>query len=142
MRSDLILSSALTSSIKHLHLSIHLGSEKRATKPGEVEADARITEIKKGIKKVGKWLSGADVQSLRISWQEPPQTYTWEQKKDVLDGMRVLRAVKVDAGEINWGLNWNKGRKYRFEIEYLKELERARQDNAIAKSYEHVKIEG
>ncbi|PMD14094.1 hypothetical protein NA56DRAFT_584626 [Hyaloscypha hepaticicola] len=142
MRSDLILSSALTSSIKHLHLSIHLGSEKRATKPGEVEADARITEIKKGIKKVGKWLSGADVQSLRISWQEPPQTYTWEQKKDVLDGMRVLRAVKVDAGEINWGLNWNKGRKYRFEIEYLKELERARQDNAIAKSYEHVNIEG
>jgi hypothetical protein len=142
MRSDLILSSALTSSIKHLHLSIHLGSEKRATKPGEVEADARITEIKKGVKKVGKWLSGADVQSLRISWQEPPQTYTWEQKKDVLDGMRVLGAVKVDAGEINWGLNWNKGRKYRFEIEYLKELERARQDNAIAKSYEHVNIEG
>jgi hypothetical protein len=141
MRSDLILSSALTSSIKHLHLSIHLGCEKRATKPGEVEADARITEIKKGIKKVGKWLSGADVQSLRISWQEPPQTYTWEQKKDVLDGIKVLRAVRVDTGEINWGLNWNKGKKYRFEIEYLKELERARQDDVIATSSELAKIE-
>ncbi|PMD42562.1 hypothetical protein L207DRAFT_581222 [Hyaloscypha variabilis F] len=134
-RSDLILSSALTSSIKHLHLSVHLGSEKRATKPGEVEADARVTEIKKGIKKVGKWLSGADVQSLRISWQEPPQTYTWEQKREVLDGMKVLRAVHVEAGEINWGLNWNKGKKYRFEIEYLKELERARQDDGTVKIY-------
>jgi hypothetical protein len=133
-RSDLILSSALTSSIKHLHLSIHLGSEKRATKPGEVEADARITEVKKGIKKVGKWLSGADVQSLRISWQEPPHTYTWAQKRVVLDGMRALRAVKVDAGEINWGLNWNKGRRYRFEIEYLKELERGKQDEVMVES--------
>jgi hypothetical protein len=28
-------------------------------------------------------------------------------------------------------LNWNKGRKYRFEIEYLKELERGRQDNSV-----------
>ena len=139
MRSDLILSSALTSSIKHLRLSIHLGSEKRATKPGEVEADARITEIKKGIRKVGKWLSGADLQSLRISWQEPPQTYSWEQKKDVLDGMKVLRAVKVDAGEINWGLNWNKGKRYRFEIDYLKELERARQDDGRGKSDENAK---
>ena len=98
-----------------------------------MEADARITEIKKGIKKVGKWLSGADIQSLRISWQEPPQTYTWEQKRDVLDGMKALKAVKVDAGEINWGLNWNKGKKYRFEMEYLKELERTRQDNCEVK---------
>ncbi|KUJ10600.1 uncharacterized protein LY89DRAFT_689261 [Mollisia scopiformis] len=126
-RSDLILSSALTSSIKHIHVFIHLGSEKRTTKPGDIEADARIAEVKKGIKKLGKWLGGADVQTLKVNWQEPPQTYTWEQKKDILDGMRVLRAVKVDAGEINWGLNWNKGRKFRFEIEYLKELERGSQ---------------
>jgi hypothetical protein len=139
MRSDLILSSALTSSIKHVHLSLHMGSEKRATKPGEVEADARIAEIKKGIKKVGKWLSGADLQSLKISWQEPAQTYIWEQKREVLDGMKVLRAVKVDAGEINWGLNWNKGKRYRFEIDYLKELERARQDDEIAKGYKDSK---
>ncbi|KAE8449931.1 hypothetical protein EG329_007070 [Mollisiaceae sp. DMI_Dod_QoI] len=131
-RSDLVLSSALTSSIKHIHVSIHLGSEKRTTKPGDIEADARIAEVKKGIKKLGKWLGGADVQTLKVNWQEPPQTYTWEQKKDILDGMRVLRAVKVDAGEINWGLNWNKGRKFRFEIEYLKELERGRQvDSAM-----------
>lgn len=131
-RSTLILSSALTSSIKHLHVSIHLGSEKRATKPGEIEADARTAEVKKGVKKLGKWLSGADISSLKISWREPPQTYTWEQKKEVLDGLKVLRAVKVDAGEINWGLNWNKGKKYRFEIEYLKELERGKQDNRSA----------
>lgn len=83
---------------------------------------------------MGKWLSGADVQSLRISWQEPPHTYTWAQKRVVLDGMRALRAVKVDAGEINWGLNWNKGRRYRFEIEYLKELERGKQDEVMVES--------
>lgn len=122
-----MLSSALTSAIKHLHLSIHLGSEKRNTKPGDIEADARITEVKKGIKKLGKWLSGADVQNLKISWQEPPQTYTWEQKKDILNKLRGLRPLRVDVGEINWGLNWNKGKKYRFEIEYLKELERDQQ---------------
>jgi hypothetical protein len=130
-RSDLILSSEVTSSLKHIHLSLHLGSEKKNNRPGDIEADARITEVKKGIKKMGKWLAGAELQSLKISWQEPPQTYTWEQKKVVLDGLRGLRALKVDAGEINWGLNWNKGRKYRFEIEYLKELERGRQDNSV-----------
>lgn len=78
-----------------------------------------------------KWLGGADIQSLRISWQEPPQTYTWEQKREVLDGLREMRALKVDVGEINWGLDWNKGRRYRFEIEYLKELERVHQDDVL-----------
>jgi hypothetical protein len=130
-RSDLVLSSALTSAMKQLHLSIHLGSEKRNNKPGDVEADARITEVKKGIKKLRTWLAGADIHSLKISWQEPPQTYTWEQKREVLDGLRAMRAVKVVAGEINWGLNWNKGRKFRFEVEYFKELERGRKSGAI-----------
>jgi hypothetical protein len=130
-RSDLVLSSALTSAMKQLHLSIHLGSEKRNNKPGDVEADARITEVKKGIKKLRTWLAGADIHSLKISWQEPPQTYTWEQKREVLDGLRAMRAVKVVAGEINWGLNWNKGRKFRFEVEYFKELERGCRRDAI-----------
>ncbi|KAH6721362.1 hypothetical protein BKA61DRAFT_627809 [Leptodontidium sp. MPI-SDFR-AT-0119] len=130
-RGDIVLSSAITSAIKHVNLSIHLGSEKRNTKPGEVEADARVSEVKKGIKKVRKWLSGADLQTLRISWQEPPQTYLWDQKKDILDGVRPLRPRRVDVGEINWGLSWNKGRKYRFEVPYLKELERERQIEAI-----------
>jgi len=128
-RSDLVLSSSLASSIKHLHLSIHLGSEKRNNKPREVEANVRISEVKKAIKKVRKWLAGADLQSLRISWREPSQTYTWEQKKEVLDGLKAMNALRVDAGEINWGLDWNKGRKYRFEVEYFKELERARQED-------------
>lgn len=96
-----------------------------------VETYARLQEVKKGIKKVGKWLSGADVQSMEISWQEPPQTFTWEQKKEVLDGLRVMRAVSVVPGEINWGLNWNKGRRFRFEVEYLKELEREEQSDEI-----------
>ena len=84
-------------------------------------------EVKKGVKKLGKWLQGADVKSLRVSWQEPPQTFTWEVKRGVLDGLRGLRAERVDVGTINWGLAWNKGRRYRFEGEYLKELERERQ---------------
>lgn len=62
-----------------------------------------------------------------VSWQEPPQTFSWETKKDTLDGLRGLRAKVVEAGEINWGLNWNKGRRYRFEVDYLKMLERGRQ---------------
>lgn len=126
-RSDLILSSALTSSIRHIHLSIHLGSEKRVNKPSVSDSEARITEVKKGVKKLRKWLAGADVQSLKVSWQEPPQTFSWEQKREVLDGLRGLRAESVEKGEINWGLDWNKGRKYRFEVEYLKELERGKQ---------------
>jgi hypothetical protein len=123
-RSELVLSSALTSSIRNLSLSIHLGSEKRKQKPQDFEAGARLVEVKKGIKKMRKWLAGADIHFLRINWQEPPQTYTWEQKKMLLDGLRPLRPIRVEVGEINWGLEWNKGRKYRFENEYLKELER------------------
>ncbi|TVY91910.1 hypothetical protein LAWI1_G001616, partial [Lachnellula willkommii] len=127
-RSDLVLTSALTSCIKNIHLSIHLGSEKRANRPVG-ETYARLQEVKKGIKKLDKWLSGADIQRMEISWQEPPQTFTWPQKKEVLDGLRHLRAVSVLPGEINWGLDWNKGRRFRFEVEYLKDLERGEQSD-------------
>ncbi|KAI9643455.1 hypothetical protein NHQ30_008074 [Ciborinia camelliae] len=123
-RSDLVLSSSLTSSIRNLSISIQLGSEKRKQKPEDFEAEARLIEVTKGIKKLRKWLAGADIQILRIGWQEPPQTYTWEQKKEILDGLRPLRAVRVEAGDINWGLDWNKGKKFRFDVDYLKELER------------------
>lgn len=131
-RSDLVLSPDLTAAIRHLDVCIHLGSEKRNSRPGEVEADARLTEVRKGVRKLGKWLAAADVQTLRVGWQEPPQTYTWEQKRDVLDGLKALRTVRVEVGEINWGLNWNKGRRFRFEVEYFKELERRRQDEVAA----------
>ena len=73
-------------------------------KPNDVEAEVRMSEVKKGIKKLRKWLAGADVQSLVLSWQEPPQTYVWEQKREVLDGLKGLRALKVSAGEINLGV--------------------------------------
>ena len=131
-RSDLVLSADVPAAIRHLHVSIHLGSEKRTSRPGDVEADARMAEVRKGVRKLAKWLAAADVQSLRIGWQEPPQTYTWEQKRDVLDGLKALRTVRVEVGEINWGLNWNKGRRFRFEVEYFKELERGRQDEVAA----------
>ncbi|KAF7883827.1 hypothetical protein EAF00_011139 [Botryotinia globosa] len=125
-RSNLVLSSFLTSSIRNLSLSIQLGSEKRKQKPDDFEAEARLIEVTKGIKKLRKWLAGADIQILRIGWQEPPQTYTLEQKKEILDGLRALKAVKVEAGDINWGLDWNKGKRFRFDVDYLKELERER----------------
>ncbi|KAM3069931.1 hypothetical protein ACMFMF_008285 [Clarireedia jacksonii] len=99
-------------------------SEKRKQKPQDFEAEARLVEVRKGIKKMRKWLAGADIHFLRINWQEPPQTYAWEQKKMLLDGLRPLRPIRMEVGEINWGLEWNKGRKFRFENEYLKELER------------------
>ncbi|CZS92626.1 uncharacterized protein RCO7_01819 [Rhynchosporium graminicola] len=46
-----------------------------------LEAEARVSEVQKGLVEVRKWLSGAGLQTLDISWQEPPQTYRWEQKK-------------------------------------------------------------
>ncbi|RDW73862.1 hypothetical protein BP5796_07304 [Coleophoma crateriformis] len=123
-RSPLILSPAIKAAIRHLHISIYLGCEKRHNKPGDVEKEARLTEVSKGVKKARKWLADADIQTLVISWQEPSQTYTLEQKKDILEGLRPLQPKRVDAGEINWGLNWNKGRRYRFPVEYLKDLQR------------------
>ena len=96
-------------------------------RPKDEDAEARIVEVKKGVKKLGKWLSGAAIGTLRVSWQEPRQTFAWEVKRAVLDGLRGLRAEKVVEGTINWGLEWNKGRKYRFEGVYLGELERDRQ---------------
>lgn len=103
-RSDLVLSSSLTSNIRHLHVSIYLGSEKLKTRPGDIEADATLSEVKTGSKKLGKWAGDADVQSLRISWREPPQTYRWEQKREVLSRLKALSAVGVEVGEIKWGL--------------------------------------
>ena len=141
-RSDLVLSPDLTAAIRQLHVSIHLGSEKRNSRPGEIEADARITEVKKGVRKLGKWLAGADVQSMKIGWQEPPQTYTWEQKREVLDGLKGLRTLRVEVGEINWGLNWNKGRRFRFEVEYFKELERGQQEEVAAAAAEVASLVG
>ncbi|KAH8819599.1 hypothetical protein F5884DRAFT_657656 [Xylogone sp. PMI_703] len=124
-RSELVTSTFLTSCIRNVHLSVHLGSEKRASRPDGTERDARLVEVAKGVKKLRSWLAGADLQVLTISWQEPPQTFSWEQKKLVLDALRPLRARKVQAGEINWGLKWNKGRRFRFEIDYLEQLQRA-----------------
>ncbi|CZT42420.1 uncharacterized protein RSE6_02326 [Rhynchosporium secalis] len=71
----------ITSAIRHVNLSIRLAGEKRNSQPGEVEAEARVSEVQKGLVEVRKWLSGAGLQTLEISWQEPPQTYRWEQKK-------------------------------------------------------------
>jgi len=70
-------------------LTIHLGSEKGNTKPSGLESEARIWDVKKGIKKVGKWLAKVDLQSIRTIWQEPSQTYARKQKREVLDGPRV-----------------------------------------------------
>jgi hypothetical protein len=125
-RSDLVLSSAIASSLRQIHITLCLGSEKRML--GETEASTRLLEVRKGIKKLGKWLSGAEIKSMTVSWQEPPQTYSWEMKREVLDGLRGLKAERVVEGEINWGLEgkgkWNRGKKYRFEAGYLGSLER------------------
>ncbi len=93
------------------------------------EAAARVAEVKKGIKKLGKWLSvsGAEVEKLRVNWQEPSETFRWEVKREILDGLKGLGARRVVVGTVNWGLGekWNRGRKlFRFEVGYLRELER------------------
>lgn len=123
-RSELIPSTFFTSCIRNIHVSVQLGSEKRNNRPDNTERDARLFEVTKGVKKLRSWLVNADLHMLTISWQEPPQTFTWEQKKLIIDAFRLMRAKTVQAGEINWGLKWNKGRRFRFEVDYLKQLER------------------
>jgi len=93
-------------------------------RPEKEYSDARLAVARKGVRKVGKWLGGMKVKSLKISWHEPPMTYTWEQKKDVLDEFKVLRPESVEVGVINWGLRKSyPGKKYQFHEEYLKELQ-------------------
>ncbi|OIW26378.1 hypothetical protein CONLIGDRAFT_683365 [Coniochaeta ligniaria NRRL 30616] len=140
-RSALTVTPVLRCAVRHLHAHVFLGAEKRlARRPGRKESEARLEVVRKGVRKLGKWLVGpppdntkregeseevGGLRTLTVSWQEPPQTYTWEQKKSVLDEFRALRAWRVEAGEINWGLKYP-GRKFRFVEEYLAELGQAR----------------
>jgi hypothetical protein len=169
-RSDLVVGREVRQAIRNLHVHVNLGNENRASaarpKEGEAAALARLEVVKKGIRKLGKWLGctpllpGSDttndasrdsgplltrsdsdettvsvlqapltpeehgarsLHSLTISWREPQNTFTWEQKRAVLDEFRAMRPRLVIAGEINWGLVFP-SRKYRFEQEYLREL--------------------
>lgn len=157
-RSDLVLSSLIPRSLRNLHVTVCLGSEKKPltsssstfsstsnhspttstmpSSPGHIntasiEASARLLEVRKGVKKLGKWLAGADIKALIVSWQEPPNTYSWEQKKEVLAGLAGLKACEVRKGEINWGLEgrgkWNRGRRWRWEEGWEGEVERRTQ---------------
>lgn len=150
-RSDLVLSPLIPSSLRHIHITLSLGNEKKpltshrlqssssnptnnsspSSPAPQEEAATRLLEIKKGVKKLLKWLGGADVKTLRVSWQEPPQTYSWAQKREVLEGLRAMRAESVVEGEINWGLEgkgkWNRGRKYRWEEGWVGCLARGRE---------------
>ncbi|KAK3941199.1 hypothetical protein QBC46DRAFT_383507 [Diplogelasinospora grovesii] len=148
-RSELTIGSVVRDAIRHLHVHVFLGNEKRTNRPDRTDAAARLEVVRKGVRKLGKWIAGLSnlataaspsglndgretagkeedggwwrLQTLRISWQEPPQTYTWEQKKGVLDEFRAMRPKQVEVGEINWGLNYP-GKKFRFVEDYLKEL--------------------
>lgn len=52
----------------------------------------------------------------------PPSTFTWAQKREVLDLLKELKSERVEVEMINWGLKYPGGR-YAFREEYLKELE-------------------
>lgn len=123
-RSEFLMSASLTAALRHFHITIHLGNEKRTSRPEKEDSDTRLAIVRKGIRKIGKWLGrgGTDVKSLTISWHEPPLTYTWEDKKAILDEMKQMRAGKVELGEINWGLKYP-GKKFQFQADYVKELE-------------------
>lgn len=124
------MSSALVSALKHLHIHLNLGSEKGAGNRksiDEIEKKARTEEVKKGIKKMAKWLrvNGARIESLKVSWQEPRNCFVWETKREVLELLRGIEAERISVGVINWGLgDWNKGKRFRFEEGFLEELER------------------
>lgn len=122
-RSNLHMSQLTMAAIRNLHLNIHLGNEKMANRPDKDDRDARLAIVGKGLRKMAKWLSGANVRILKISLQEPPKTYTWEQKKKLLDDLKSLKPERTELGQLNWGLSYP-GKKYQFHEEYLKELER------------------
>jgi len=127
------MSGQVTAAMRHFHIHIHLGNEKKASRPEKEDSDARLAVVRKGTRKVAKWLGGTEVKSLRISWREPPLTYTWEQKKEVLDELRVLQPETVEVGIINWGLKKSyPGKKYQFREEYLKVLQRDCEEKAHA----------
>lgn len=104
-------------------MNVFLGKEKKNNKPLRDDSDARLAVICKGVRKLGKWLAVADIKSLEICWHEPPQTFTWEHKMQILDEFRAMKAEKVKTGCINWGLKYP-GKQYRFDQRYLKTLER------------------
>jgi hypothetical protein len=122
-RSDLLMSQQTMAAMRNFHINIHLGNEKMASRPEKEDSDARLAVVRKGVRKMGKWLNGTKVRALRISWYEPPKTYTWEQKRDLLDELRSLRPETAELGQLNWGLSYP-GKKYQFREEYLKELEK------------------
>jgi hypothetical protein len=124
-RSDFLMSGQVTAAMRHFHINIHLGNEKKTNRPEKEDGEARLAVVRKGARKLGKWLGGTEVKSLRISWHEPPKTYTWEQKKEVLDEFRTMRAELVHLGVVNWGLCYP-GKKYQFRPEYLASLQRDR----------------
>ena len=117
------MSGQVTAAMRHFCINIHLGNEKKTNRPEKEDSEARLAVVRKGARKLGKWLGGTEVKSLRISWHEPPKTYTWEQKKEVLDEFRIMRAELVHLGEVNWGLCYP-GKKYQFRPEYLASLQR------------------
>jgi len=117
------MSPQVSAAMRHFHINVYLGNEKKRRLPEREDSEARLAVVRKGVRKLGKWLSGTDIKTLKISWNEPPATYTWDQKKEVLDEFRSMRPEKVDVGEINWSLKYP-GKVYRFEKKYLKELER------------------
>jgi hypothetical protein len=117
------MSGQVTAAMRHFHINIHLGNEKKTNRPEKEDSEARLAVVRKGARKLGKWLGGTEVKSLRISWHEPPKTYIWEQKKEVLDEFRKMRAELVYLGTVNWGLTYP-GKKYQFHAEYLKGLQR------------------
>jgi len=122
-RSELLMSPQVSAAMRYFHINVYLGNEKKRRLPEREDSEARLAVVRKGVRKLGKWLSGTDIKTLKISWNEPPATYTWDQKKEVLDEFRTMRPEKVDVGEINWSLKYP-GKVYRFEKKYLKELER------------------
>jgi hypothetical protein len=135
-RSEFLMSAKALASMRHLHISIHLGNEKKANRPERVASDARLAVVKKGSRKLGKWLagsgldSGQDIKTLKISWFEPPFTFSWEQKREILDEFRVIRPEVCEMADLNWGLVYP-GKKYQFHVEYLKELERGSSTKAV-----------
>lgn len=122
-RSSFLMSAQVTAAMRHFDVSIHLGNEKKRDRPEKEDSEARLAVVRKGARKLGKWLGGTEVKTLKISWHEPPKTYTWEQKKEILDEFKVMRAQKVYLGVVNWGLSYP-GKSYKFRAEYLRDLQR------------------
>jgi hypothetical protein len=99
------MSAQVTAAMRHFDVSIHLGNEKKRDRPEKEDSEARLAVVRKGARKLGKWLGGTEVKTLKISWHEPPKTYTEKGGFRRVQGDARPEGV-LGSGELGSFISW------------------------------------